>query len=316
MAKPIKHLQLVLKEIDQPTVDVKRFIFADQDDWKLPSFLPGAHIDIYLRDGLVRTYSLCNDPKDNHRYVIAVKLEKDGRGGSRYMHDELRIGDIVGVSVPRGGMRFDLTSMNVLVAGGIGVTPFISLVRTLETMGLSNYVLHWSSMGDPSLLDMIKPAYEKGQVILYDTLKVPLPNIDRIVHSYGDDALAFCCGPSGMLDAFEVATLEWPQEKKHIERFTAPKPVLAPDAKPYTVVLSISNKEMEVRPEVGLVATLEAMESNIPFSCEGGICGACRTTWTEGPPIHNDRVLTPDERTREVIVCVAGCAGDHLVLEV
>lgn len=315
MAKPIKHLQAVVCAVDEPCAGVKRLVLADQDDWRLPAFQPGAHIDLHMGDGLVRTYSLCNSPDDCRRYVVAVKKEDAGRGGSRYIHDELRPGDVVGVSVPRGGLTFASTGMNVFIAGGIGVTPFVSAILALEREGRMNYVLHWASTGEPYLVDMLQPAIDAGRVRLYDTTVMPRPDIKSLVHSYGDDAKAFCCGPAGMLDAFEIAVGTWPAERKHVERFVPP--ALAPSltAQPYNVVLSKSGMEREVRPEVGLLATLEEMGADVSVSCGGGICGACRTRWLEGPPIHRDRVLTPKERETEVIVCVAECAGPRLVLD-
>lgn len=316
MAKPIKQLQVLVHEVDEPTPGVKRFILGDQDSWRLPAFRPGAHIDVHLDSGLVRTYSLCNDPSDNRRYVLAVKREPNGRGGSKFIHDELRKGTTVGVSVPRGGMNLHPTQMNIFVAGGIGVTPFISAIREMESRGATNYVLHWASMGEPALLDMLQQELEAGRVVLYNTLVVPPPNVSDIVTAYGDRARAFCCGPNGMLDAFEVATADWSEDRKHVERFTAPKPAPVLDAVPFTVVLAKSGKEAEVLPEVGLLATLESIDADISVSCAGGICGACRTRWLEGPPIHHDRVLSPQERNHEVIVCVAQCAGPRLVLDI
>ena len=316
MPNAIKHLQAVVREIDEPAPGVKRLVLADHDGWRLPAFRAGAHIDLHLANGLVRTYSLCNDPADCRRYVVAVKREEEGRGGSRHIHDELRAGDVIGVSVPRSGLELSSTGMNIFVAGGIGVTPFISAIRVLERQGKSNYRLHWASMGEPSLIDMLEPAVQGDRVHLYNTLEVNRPDIQAIVEGVGPDAKAFCCGPAGMLDAFESAVAEWPESRKHVERFTAPKFVPTVNAQPYSVVLARSGRAMEVQPEVGLLATLEAMDADISVSCAGGICGACRTRWTEGPPIHRDRVLSAQERAHEVIVCVGGCAGPRLVLDI
>ena len=316
MAKAIKHLQLEVREIDTPAADVKRLVLADQDNWRLPSFLPGAHIDLHLGDGLVRTYSLCNAPTDNRRYVIAVKKEPAGRGGSLHIHQHLKPGDVVGVSVPRGGLEFVSEGMNVFIAGGIGVTPFLSAIDALERGGNANYVLHWANAGPPSLSEMLSVAMDAGRVHLYDTRAVPRPDIRSLVGSYGNDAKAFCCGPEAMLTAFEAAVAGWPEQRKHSERFVAPKLAPSLTAQPYSVVLARSGKEKQVLPEVGLLATLEELGANIPVSCGGGICGACRTRWLEGPPLHRDRVLTPEERQTDVMVCVAECAGSKLVLDI
>ncbi|WP_298012726.1 PDR/VanB family oxidoreductase [uncultured Castellaniella sp.] len=316
MASPIKHLQLIVQALDEPVPGVKRLLLVDQDGWRLPAFRPGAHIDLHLDSGVVRTYSLCNDPEDNRRYIVAVKKETNGRGGSRYVHETLQPGQIIGVSVPRCGLEFTDSAMNVFIAGGIGVTPFVSAIRTLEHQGRDNYVLHWASMGPPSLIDMLQPALAAGRVHLYDTRQVAPPDLGALIACYGGAAKAFCCGPGGMLDAFEALVSDWPEDRKHVERFVAPVHVPDPRAHPYRVVLAKSGREQEVLPEVGLLATLESMEADIIVSCGGGICGACRTPWIEGPPIHHDRVLTPREREREVCVCVADCVGPTLVLDI
>lgn len=314
-AKAIKTVAVTVSAVDEPLPGVKRIVLNDRDNWPLPPFSPGAHIDLHLGGGLVRTYSLCNEPAENHRYVIAVKREAAGRGGSAYIHDNLEEGAFVGVSLPRGGIKTIDSAMNVFIAGGIGVTPFISAIRDLELRGQTNYVLHWSSMGAPSLIDMLGEAVAADRVKLYDTLVEPVPDMAAILERYGSDCKAYCCGPAGMLDAFESIVSNWPASRKHIERFTPPKPIQSSSLKPYTVVLAKSKKEMIVEPHVGLLKTLEALEADVSVSCGGGICGACRTHWLEGPPLHRDRILSPEERAHEVMVCVAECAGSRLVLD-
>jgi len=316
MAKAIKTVNLIVSAIDEPAPGIKRFVLQDEDHWPLPPCLPGAHIDVHLPGGLVRTYSLCNEPQDNHRYVIAVKHEVAGRGGSRAMHEELKPGTHVGVSLPRGGIRVSDVAPNIFVAGGIGITPFISAIRDMERRGQSNYELHWSSAGQPSLMEMLSSAAAAGRVKLYNTLVDPPPDLQTIANSHGPEARAYCCGPAGMLDAFEQAVDAWSEDRKHVERFTPPKLPVSLTSVPFTVILAKSRKEAVVLPERGLMRTLEDLEAEVSFSCEGGICGACRTPWLEGPPTHRDRVLTPEERNHEVIVCVAECAGSRLVLDI
>ena len=265
--------------------------------------------------GLVRTYSLCNEPDDNRRYVFAVKREREGRGGSQFLHDRVEVGQPMSVSLPRGGIALDPKGMNVFVAGGIGVTPFISAIRHLDRRGRSNYVLHWASRGRPALPDMIASAIEAGRVQVYDTTRQAKPKIREIVGDFTGDGFAACCGPDPMLLAFEEAVASWPEGRKHIEMFIPPKLVAKSAVPPYELFLSASKRHATVTPEIGLLGTLEAMGIDVPVSCGGGICGACRTRWTEGPPIHRDRVLSPEERHNEVIVCVGDCAGPKLVLD-
>ncbi|SFN83420.1 vanillate O-demethylase ferredoxin subunit [Bradyrhizobium sp. Rc3b] len=315
MAKPIKTVSTVVSQVEDLGNDTKRFTLMDQDGWELPPFKPGAHIDVHLEPGLVRTYSLCNEPADGTRYVIAVKRERDGRGGSKFLHDRVRIGDRIGVSLPRGGIGLSTNGMNVFVAGGIGVTPFISAIRHLQRQGQTNYRLHWASRGPPVLGDMIGPAIEAGHVRLYDTTMQAKPAIVALVDEFAASGFAACCGPEPMLEDFEAAVEAWPAERKHVEMFTPPKRIVQSDVPPYELVLRASKKVATVVPEVGLLGTLEAMGVDVPVSCGGGICGACRTRWIEGPPIHRDRVLSPAERQNELILCVGDCAGPKLVLD-
>jgi len=316
MAKPIKTVQTVVTAVDEPAKGVKRLVLADPEKWELPPFRPGAHIDLHLAKGLVRTYSLCNEPADNRHYEIAVKCEADGRGGSRFVHEELRVGTPLGVSLPRGGLKTHDQAMNVFIAGGIGVTPFVSAIRDLREKGQTNYVLHWASSGHPALPGMVADAFADGRVHLYNTAIEPRPSLAAILKQYGDEAVAFCCGPTSMLDAFDAATASWLAERKHVERFPPPAFARDDNAAPYTLVLAQSKKEIVVRPEIGLVGALEELEADVSVSCAGGICGSCRTRWLEGPPIHNDSVLSPMQRQHEVMVCVAGCAGPRLVLDI
>src|SRR5438105_3446651 len=129
----ITTVSTVVEAITDGGDGIKVFTLVDPDHWELPPFRPGAHIDLHLPDGVVRTYSLCNDPEDKTHYVIAVKREAKGRGGSIRMHDGVKVGDTIGVSLPRGGLVLDQTaSCYVLVAGGIGITPYLSIASVLK----------------------------------------------------------------------------------------------------------------------------------------------------------------------------------------
>ena len=232
MAKPIKTVSTVVSRIDDLGSDTKRFTLVDQDDWELPPFKPGGHIDVHLEPGLVRTYSLCNEPEDNHRYVIAVKREHNGRGGSNFLHERVSVGDPIGVSVPRGGIALNPNGMNVFVAGGIGVTPFISVVRHLERRGCTNYALHWTSRGRPVLPDMIGPAIEAGRVHLYDTTsqcearhRRHLEGIQRAPALRRVAALRRCSKPSKKLSRLgrtSVSTSRCSRRRSGASRATCP----------------------------------------------------------------------------------------------
>jgi ferredoxin-NADP reductase len=314
-AAPITTVKTVVETVEDAGTDVKLFSLVDPDRWELPPFRPGAHIDLHLPSGLVRTYSLCNDPADNKRYRVAVKREHAGRGGSMMLHDEVKAGDVIGVSLPRGGLKLDEdVSRFTFVAGGIGVTPFLSSAAFLKRTGRANFKLHLMVRGAPPLAALLAPFLETGNVVIHDTAARQRPEIASLLGSTPSNAVA-CCGPAGMIDDFEKATRDWPDGRVHIERFVPPALPVDLNARPYTLALSRSNIETRVAPGQTMLEALLGLGIEIPASCCGGICGACKVDWLEGRPIHRDRVLSPTERVRSLMVCVAGSAEDRLVLD-
>ncbi len=313
--KPVTTIRTVVESIEEGGPGIKLFSLVDPDHWELPPFRPGAHIDLHLPGGLVRTYSLCNDPADNARYLVAVKLERDGRGGSVKLHDEVRVGDTIGVSLPRGGLRLDENAKHIFVAGGIGVTPFLSAASLLKRTGRSDFKLHLVVRGEPPLKSLLAPFIKTDHVVVYDTTLSRRPDVASLVGAPTSDLAAACCGPEGMLTDFEQGTRDWPGERVHVERFVPPVLPVDPNARPYTLVLSRSKLETHVEPGQTMLAALVNLGIDIPASCCGGICGSCKVDWLEGSPLHRDRVLSPTERGRSLMVCVAGSAEERLVLD-
>ncbi|MBR1128373.1 PDR/VanB family oxidoreductase [Bradyrhizobium iriomotense] len=315
-ARPITTVKTIVTGIEEAGTGVKLFTLADPDRWELPPFKPGAHIDLHLPNGLVRTYSLCNEPADNTRYVIAVKREADGRGGSRALHDDLGVGDVIGVSLPRGGLEPDARiGRYVLVAGGIGVTPFLSVARHLQRTAQAEFTLHLVVREEVPLAAHLGSLIEAGTVVVHRTSREGRPDLAVLLGDPGPETLVACCGPEGMTDDFERLTTAWPTANVHIERFVAPPPIIDPDAKPFTLSLARSGTEIQVRAGQTMLAALQEGGIDIATSCCGGICGACNVGWIEGRPVHRDRILSPYERERYLMVCVAGSDAERLVLD-
>lgn len=313
---PVTTIKTIVDTVEDAGTDVKLFSLVDLDRWELPPFRPGAHIDLHLPGGLVRTYSLCNDPADNKRYLVAVKRERTGRGGSAKLHDDLKAGDRIGVSLPRGGLPLDSeVSRFAFVAGGIGVTPFLSAAAWLLRTGRPDFTLHLVARGEPPLVRLLAPLLQTGQIVLHDTAMAARPDIASLIGPPSPGMAIGCCGPASMIDDFEKASRDWPEQRVHIERFVPPLLPVDPDARPYTLALSRSKIETRVDPGQTMLAALLGLGIEIPSSCCGGICGACKVDWLEGRPIHRDRVLSPAERARSLMVCVAGSADDRLVLD-
>ena len=315
-ARPITTIKTIVAGIEQAGAGIKLFTLTDPDQWELPPFKPGAHIDLHLPNGLVRTYSLCNEPADNTRYVIAVKREADGRGGSRALHDEIGVGDVIGVSLPRGGLGAGANiTRYVFVAGGIGVTPFLSMARHLERTGGVDFTLHLIVRDDVPLAADLASLIDAGRVVVHCTSRGGRPDLAELVGAAGPQTLVACCGPESMTDDFERVTAAWPAANVHIERFVAPPLVIDPDAKPFTLALARSGTEIQVRAGQTMLAALQEGGVDIATSCCGGICGACKVGWLDGKPVHRDRVLSPYERERYLMVCVAGSDAERLVLD-
>ena len=315
-AVPITKVRTIVDRIEDGGQGIKLFSLVDPDHWELPPFRPGAHIDLHLPGGLVRTYSLCNDPVDNKRYVVAVKREAEGRGGSIVLHDEVKVGDTIGVTLPRGGLDLstDVTRFT-FVGGGIGVTPFLSAAAWLKRMGRSKFTLHMIARGEPPLAELLAPLRKCGHLVIHDTSSGQRPDIAALVGRPLSDVALACCGPDGMIDDFEQASRDWPADRVHIERFVPPPLPVDPDAKPYVLALAKSQREIIVAAGQTMLSALIDIGVDVPASCCGGICGSCKVDWLEGQPVHRDRVLSPAERERSLLVCVAGSAKDRLVLD-
>ncbi|MDR6663350.1 vanillate O-demethylase ferredoxin subunit [Tardiphaga robiniae] len=315
-AVPITRVRTVVDKIEDGGQGIKLFSLVDPDHWELPPFRPGAHIDLHLPRGLVRTYSLCNDPADDKRYVVAVKREAEGRGGSIVLHDAVKVGDTIGVTLPRGGLDLSAeVTRFTFVGGGIGVTPFLSAAAWLKRTGRSKFTLHMIARGEPPLAGLLAPLRKSGHVVIHDTSSGQRPDIAALVGRPLSDVALACCGPDGMIDDFEQASRDWPADRVHIERFVPPPLPVDPDAKPYVLALAKSNREITVAAGQTMLSALTDIGIDVPASCCGGICGSCKVDWLEGQPVHRDRVLSPAERERSLLVCVAGSAGDRLVLD-
>jgi ferredoxin-NADP reductase len=316
MATPITTIKTVVEAIDEGGEGIKVFTLVDPDHWELPPFKPGAHIDLHLSNGLVRTYSLCNDPADNDRYVIAVKREAEGRGGSAALHDRVASGDVIGVSLPRGGLDVgEDIRRYVFVAGGVGVTPYLSIANYLRRIGHPDFKVHLVARDRVPLECLLDPLMEDGRIVVHLTARRGRPDIAALLGQFHPATAIGCCGPEGMITDFERATAGWPADRVHIERFVPPPLPVDPDAKPYTIALARSGAEVSVRAGQSMLAALSDFGIEIPTSCCGGICGACKVGWLGGKPVHRDRVLSAYERERYLMACVAGSDSERLVLD-
>ncbi|WP_054885727.1 PDR/VanB family oxidoreductase [Pseudomonas sp. NBRC 111130] len=282
-------------------------------------FEAGAHIDLHLPNGLVRSYSLLNSPSDQGRYVVGILRDRGSRGGSRYVHEQLRVGTQLTISQPRNHFALDTrASHSVLVAGGIGITPIYCMFRQLLALGRSAELVYCArSRREAALLE---PLAELGAKVVYhfNDEKGSLPDLAHYLAGRAEDTHFYCCGPTPMLDAFEAVCEQLGYQHAHIERFTPVEVTAAEDALDrYSVELSKSGKTLEVEPGLNLLDVLLEAGCDIDHSCREGVCGSCETRVLEGDIDHRDGVLSKAERAANgsMMVCVSGCKSRRLVLD-
>jgi len=313
---------LRITRIQQEAESILSFELSHPDGIELPPFSAGAHIHVHIDDDLTRQYSLCNDPSETDRYVIAVLEEPDGRGGSQAMH-ALKEGQYVLVSGPDN--HFPLagreTKFHLLVAGGIGVTPMMAMIEELEKAG-TPYRLHYCtrSPAQTAFLDRLKARIEVGTVVLHHDGGKPENGLDLadLLREYEVGTHVYACGPPGFMSAFNASVGAWPPHAVHQEYFTArelSEEEKAWDEQPFQVHLARSNKTLEVGAGESIVDSLREVGVEVQTECEDGYCGTCITRYLEGDPVHRDTVLDDDDREKYVMICCARSRSKKLVLD-
>jgi ferredoxin-NADP reductase len=288
---------------------------------EFPPFEAGSHIDLHLPGGLIRSYSLLNDASERQRYVVAVLKDSASRGGSRAVHEQLRVAMPLGIGEPRNNFALhEDAAHSVLVAGGIGVTPILSMARRLAALGRSYELLYFArSRQSAAFVDELK-ALGASVHWHFDSEAGGPPDLKALLAARpaGPDTHYYACGPAVMLDSFEKACAELGYGQCHIERFAAMTVAAASDSRAsYVVELRRSQREIVVTPKTSLLEALKAAGCDVPSSCEEGICGSCETRVLGGEPDHRDSVLSKSERAanKTMMVCVSGCKSERLVLD-
>jgi len=287
----------------------------------LPAFTPGSHIDLHLPNGLIRSYSLCNDSSESHRYVVSVLRDRASRGGSRCVHHDLRVGMELTICPPRNHFALDESATHsVLVAGGIGITPMLCMARRLKHLNASFEMFYFARSRNSAaflheLHDLGMPLH-----LHFDDESGGPPNLKALLARRDRDVGLhhYACGPAPMLDTFEQVCAELGHANAHIERFAAVEIKASADAKnSYLVELRRSDKFIEVSDGKTLLDSLLAAGINVEHSCCEGVCGSCETRVLEGEPDHRDSVLSAKERASNklMMVCVSGCKSQKLVLD-
>ena len=304
--------RLLLTERTSPAEGVVQLRLEGPD---LPAWEPGAHLDLVLPSGLVRQYSLCGDPADTGAYTVAARLVEGGRGGSREVHGALHEGMEVEVRGPRN--RFPLTDApaHLLIAGGIGITPVLPMVRRLAAEGADWHLLYggWSRATMPFLEEIEKLGADGGRVTVVPRDEAGHPDLAAALADTAEGTAVHCCGPRPLMDAV-AATLP-PGRTLHLERFSAAGTDPA-DAEPFEVELRRSGLTVPVAADQSVLAAVRAELPHVPYSCEQGFCGTCQQRVLAGEVEHRDDLLTDAERADSMLICVSRCrGGGRLVLD-
>ncbi|MFD8340158.1 PDR/VanB family oxidoreductase [Streptomyces solisilvae] len=310
-------LDMRVRERVALTDDVVHLVLEGESRGPLPAWAPGAHIDLVLSDLLVRQYSLCGDPRDTGRYEIAVLKEREGRGGSAFVHDELTVDSPVGVRGPRNHFALVDGDSYLFIAGGIGITPILPMIEAVARSGRP-----WRlAYGGRSLRSMAfgadLAARHGERVRLWPQDELGLLPLDDLLTSTADGTVVYSCGPEPLLVAVEERCASLPPEAVHMERFS-PKSAESFDADgAFVIELAQSGVSIPVPAGANVLDRLEASGIDVMTSCHEGTCGTCMTTVLGGVPDHRDSVLTATERASNDVIlpCVSRCLSDTLVLD-
>jgi vanillate O-demethylase ferredoxin subunit len=316
-------MSYVIEEAIQHGTTVKEFHIRRQDGGPLPDWLPGSHIILRFTDGNKNTfenhYSLIGVPGPTSIYRIAVQRELDGKGGSRYLHDEMTPGSVVEISGPYNS--FPLTAPEssptprvMLIAGGIGITPMMSMAYALNALERP-FELHYLARNPDRLilLDELR-AIRHATIMLHMSQESGRTDLLALLGPYHDQDTFYACGPTALLQGLADAGTQmgWPVNAMRFESFG---PRAQSEDEPLIVSLSLSQMEVEVQPGTSILDALIAADVFVSYDCKRGECASCFSPVLEGEAIHRDVCLAPAMRMSGMCTCVSWAKHGRLVLE-
>jgi vanillate O-demethylase ferredoxin subunit len=286
----------------------------------LPQAAPGAHIDVHVPGMGLRQYSLVTPLCSATSYVVAVKREAAGRGGSVWLHDEARVGTELSIGRPRNNFELDETAEEtVLLAAGIGITPIYAMFERLQQLGRPVRLHYWSRSAEHALFRERLESHPDASLI-HSSGGRPVSAGD-VLKAAPPGAAIYCCGPSRMLE--ECIASASSSQHLHIERFAnAAKGEGASEPQNgvagFTVHLARQKRDIEVAAGETILNSLIAAGIDVAYSCEEGVCGACETKVLEGTPLHRDAVRSPEEhqQRRTLMICCSLSRERRLVLDI
>lgn len=315
--QPSMTLRIVRKE--EVARDIHLFELRDPGGADLPEFSAGAHVCLRTPNGLIRKYSMCNDPAERERYVIAVQREANGRGGSASLIDATRPGDSIEASAPVNDFPLpERASHFILIAGGIGITPIMAMIHRLRSLPGKQFKLYYCARSPDvtAFCDALSAPELRGKVKIHHDGGDPARALDLwpILEERKNLAHVLCCGPRGLMEAVRDMSGHWPGNAVHFEAFTEPERS-KPDDKPFLLELAKSGEEFAVPVGTTILEAMRARGHDVPSSCESGTCGTCRTRLVDGEADHRDLVLAEHERGDNIMICVSRARSPKLVID-
>jgi phthalate 4,5-dioxygenase reductase subunit len=311
-------LTLEVRRAEQAAADIFVFELRHPEGSDLPAFTAGSHLAVRSPNGSLRKYSLCNDPAERDRYVIGVKRDPEGRGGSVDLVDHVRAGDRLEVSQPHNAFELDSRARSfIFIAGGIGITPILSMARRLNAEGRP-YKLYYCTRSPEATAFRDELAEEEftGKVVIHHDDGDAEKSLDLWpILEKPSGAHVYCCGPRPLLEQVRDMTGHWASAAIHFESFIDAAAARKPDDRAFTVVLANSGARIEVAPGASILEAMRSRGYDAPSSCESGTCGTCRTRLISGEADHRDLVLMDDEKASQIMICVSRARSPEIVID-
>lgn len=311
-------MPLTVARAEPAALGIHTFELRHPEGAPLPPFTAGAHLTVRSPNGSLRKYSLCNDPAERDRYVIAVKRDPAGRGGSVDLVDHTRAGDTIEASAPHNAFELAVRARSfILVAGGIGITPIMSMARALNAEA-RQYRLYYCTRSPEvtAFRDELQSDAFRGKVVVHHDGGDPARALDLWpILEKPSAAHVYCCGPRPLLEAVRDMTGHWSSAAIHFESFIDAGAAQKPEDRTFTVLLARSGARIEVPPGVSILDAMRAAGYDAPSSCESGTCGTCRTRLVAGEVDHRDLVLMADEKDDQIMICVSRARSREIAID-
>ena len=320
--KPLDLQDVTVKEVRDETAAIKSLVLTAADGGELPAFEAGAHIDIMTGNGLRRSYSLAGDPTDRSNYLLGILREPESRGGSTWIHDEVKPGDSLKITKPLNNFPLaEGAAKSILIAGGIGITPILAMARNLKAAG-ADFDFHYCTRRPAETAFQAQVEAVAGDRLTnhYDGGN-PAEGIDLDAVLGGSPAAGthvYVCGPRGLIEAVRAAAAHWPEGNVHFELFAA-APAQDWVNEPFDIYLSRRRMDLTVGADQTILEAIRAAGIVADSSCEQGLCSTCRVRVISGEIEHRDQVLTAEEKAKgdTMMMCVSRGKGEEkLVLDI